>query len=164
MRTVGHVVALVPDEVAAESVTADLSHHGIRAEILPPEPGVYPVEDQSFRDHLRGAGQGLLIGAVLGAIFGLFIVLMVPAARDLGLVAKVLLIGGIAIQGTMPAMMWRMGRADHYDDDPAEVRVPESPERLVVVDDEPHEPLAHRVIEHHSGVFLDADRPIEPAA
>ncbi|MFP4635975.1 MAG: hypothetical protein ACLFRD_08940 [Nitriliruptoraceae bacterium] len=72
-------------------------------------------------------------------------VLLVPAVRGWVPVFQLLLIAGIALQGTMPAITWRLGRSDRYDDDPASMLDLNPGDWLVVVRD-PHD----AVRAHHS--------------
>jgi hypothetical protein len=62
----------------------------------------------------------------------------------------------------MPAIMWRMGRSDGYDDDPASTRDLDPDDWLVVVRD-PHDAArAHHVVERHRLVFLADEEPLQP--
>lgn len=163
MRDIGRVVAVAPNEEVAESTREDLAFRGIRSQLHHAKSGSYPVEDETLRDDISATRRGMLVGLLVGALVGLAVVLLVPAVRDWDPVFQVLVVAGIALQGTMPAIMWRLGRSDRYDDDPAAVRALSPDDWLVVVRD-PHEAVrAHHVIERHTLVFLDDEEPVLPA-
>lgn len=63
----------------------------------------------------------------------------------------------------MPAVMWRMGRVEHFDDDPALRRRLDRLDQIVVTRGVHKEPRAHHVMERHGVVFLDGDRPVDAA-
>lgn len=164
MRDIGRVVALAPDEAEAELTRADLASRGIQAEMFHAGAGTYALEDETLREHVDAAERGILIGLLAGGLVGLGVVLLVPAMRAWDTVFQVLLIAGIALQGTMPVIMWRLGRSDRYNDDPASTRDLDPNDWLVVVRD-PHEAVrAHHVVERHRLVFLDNEEPLEPVA
>lgn len=164
MTTVGHVVALSPERDELDPIRSDLVRAGIHADVRPAQPGAYAREDTSLPEHLWGARRGLALGLVVGAAVGLVLVLVVPGLRELPLVGKVLLMGGIGLQGTIPAMMWLMGRVDHYDDDPAEDQLVTEGDPLLVVDDEHDEYRARHLLARHHAVFLAEDAPHAPVA
>lgn len=159
MPAIGHVVALPPDHDELEPIRDGLAAVGIRSEIREPDPGAYLVEDTSFREDIHGLRNGLLLGLALGALLGLVLVLVVPGLRDLPAVGRLLLVGGIALQGTMPAMMGTMGGTEHYDNDPEALRQVEPDDRLILVDAEHDEGRARRILEHHHATFLAEDHP-----
>jgi hypothetical protein len=164
VRDIGRVVALAPNATEAESTRADLAFRGIRAEVLHAGAGSYALEDETLREHVDATQRGILLGLLAGALVGLAVVLTVPAVRAWDPVLQFLLIAGLALQGTMPAIMWRLGRSDRYDDDPATVRDLDPDDWLVVVHD-PHDAVrAHHVLERHPLVFLDDEEPLLPAA
>jgi hypothetical protein len=164
MRDIGRVVALAPNAAEAESAREDLAVRGIRAEVLHAGVGSYPLEDESLREHVAATRRGILLGLLAGALVGLAVVLLVPAARAWDPVFQFLLVVGIALQGTMPAIMWRLGRSDRYDDDPALVREAGADDLLVLVHD-PHDAVrAHHILERHPLVFLDDGAPVGPGA
>lgn len=160
MHRVGHVVAVAPHRGEMDAPLAGLAIAGVHSEVVEPEPGVYELEDESFPRRVRGGRQGLPIGLLLGALVGLTVVVLVPAARGLPGAARLLLAGGIALQGTMPAVMWRIGRLDHYHDDPELTREVTADDRLVIVDDEHNEARARRVLERHHAAFLIDEHPV----
>ena len=164
MGDVGRVVAVVPDEEEAERTRADLSFHGIGAEVHRPDPGTYMVEDGSLRQHAEAARIGILVGFLLGGLVGLVVVLAVPAVREWPLVFRLLLIGGLALQGTMPAIMWRMGQVDRYDDDPEAAVDLAADDWLVIVRDPHDASRAHRIVENHQATFLTDEEPLELAS
>lgn len=159
MPALGHVIAVPPTPEELEPIRRELDHVGIRSEVRDPEPGPYLVEDTSWRDDVKASRHGLLLGFALGALVGLVLVLTVPFLRDLPLVGQVLLIGGIGLQGSLPVMMWAMGRVESYDEDAETMQEVGSDDQLVVVDSDPDEGRARRVLEHHHAVFLDEDHP-----
>lgn len=164
MRDIGRVVALAPDEAEAELTRADLAFRGIQAEVLHAGAGTYVLEDETLREHVDATERGLLIGLLAGGLVGLGVVLLVPAVRAWDTVFQLLLIVGIALQGTMPAIMWRLGRADRFDDDPASTRALDPDDWLVVVRD-PHEAVrARHIVERHRLVLLDDDAPLRTTA
>lgn len=164
MRDIGRVVALAPNGTEAESARADLAFRGIRAELLHAGAGSYALEDETLREHVDATQRGILVGLLAGALVGLVAVLLVPAVRAWDPVFQLLLVAGIALQGTMPAIMWRLGCSDRYDDDPVTVRDLVPDDWLVVVRD-PHDALrAHHVLDRHPLVFLDDEEPLLPAA
>jgi hypothetical protein len=162
MRDIGRVVALAPNGPEAEATRAELAVRGIRAEVHHARAGSYVVADETLREHFAATRRGILLGLFAGILVGLAVVLLVPDVRAWDPVFQLLLVAGIALQGTMPAIMWRLGRSDHYDDDPALVRDLDLDDWLVVVHD-PHEALrAHHVLEQHPLVFLDDEEPLLP--
>lgn len=164
MRDIGRVVALAPNGTEVESARADLAFRGIRAEVLHAGAGSYALEDETLREHVNATQRGILVGLLAGALVGLVVILLVPAVRAWDPVFQLLMVGGIALQGTMPAIMWRLGRSDRYNDDPATVRDLVPDDWLVVVRD-PHDAVrAHHVLEQHPLVFLDDEEPLLPAA
>jgi hypothetical protein len=164
MRDIGRVVALAPNGSEAEATRADLAFRGIRAEVLHAGAGSYALEDETLRERVYATQRGILVGLLGGAMVGLAVILLVPAVRAWDPVFQLLLVAGLALQGTMPAIMWRLGRSDRYDDDPATVRELDPDDWLVVVHD-PHDAVrAHHVLEQHPLVFLDDEDPLLPAA
>lgn len=162
MRDVGRVVALAPSEAEAESTRADLAFRGIRAEVVHAGAGTYVLDDGTLREHVNATERGLLIGLLTGGLVGLSVVLLVPAVRDWDPVFQLLLIAGIALQGTMPAIMWRLGRSERYDDDPTSTRDLDPDDWLVVVRN-PHDAApARQVIERHHLAVLDDEEPLQP--
>lgn len=159
MPATGHVIALPRTHDELAEIRGDLAAHGIRSTIRDADPGTYLVEDTALHEDIHGLRNGLLLGLVLGALLGLVLVLVVPGLRDLPTIGRVLLVGGIALQGTMPTMMWTLGRSEHYDDDPEMLRQVEPGEELILVDSAPDEGRARHVLEHHHAVFLDEDHP-----
>lgn len=164
MRDIGRVVALAPDEAEAERTRAHLAFRGIQAEVRHAGDGTYELEDETFREHLYASRRGILVGVLVGGLVGLAVVLLVPAVREWDATFRLLLIAGLALQGTMPAIMWRMGRSDPYDDDPASTRALGTDDWLVVVHDDHDASRAHHIIERHRLVFLDDDVPLPPVA
>ncbi|TVR29322.1 MAG: hypothetical protein EA388_15665 [Nitriliruptor sp.] len=163
MRDIGRVVALAPNRTEAESTRADLAFRSIRAEVLHAGAGSYVLEDETLREDVDATQRGILLGLLAGALVGLAVVLLVPAVRGWDPVFQLLLVAGFALQGTMPAIMWRLGRGDRYDDDPVTVRDLDPDDWLVVVHD-PHDAVrAHHVVERHSLVFLEDEEPLLPA-
>jgi hypothetical protein len=164
MRDIGRVVALAPSEAEAELTRADLAFRGIRAEVLHAGAGTYVLEDETLREHVDASERGILIGLLAGGLVGLAVVLLVPAVRTWDPVFQLLLIAGIALQGTMPAIMWRLGRSDRYDDDPVSTRDLDPDDWLVVVRN-PHDAVrAHHVVQRHRLMFLDDEEPLQPIA
>ncbi|GEM_PF-6698933 len=164
MGDTGRVVALAPDEAEAERTRAELAVRGIHAEVLHAGAGTYRLEDDTLREHVVASERGALIGLFAGGLIGVAVVLLVPAVREWDVVFQLLLIAGIALQGTMPAIMWRMGRSDRYDDDPASTRDLDPDDWIVVVHD-PHDALpARHVMEGRQLVFLDDEAPLQPIA
>jgi len=162
MGDAGRVVALAPDEAEAERTREELAFRGIRAEVLHAGAGTYELEDDTLREHVVASERGALVGFLAGGLVGVAVVLLVPAVREWDAVFQLLLIAGIALQGTMPAIMWRMGRSDRYDDDPALTRDLDPDDWLVVVHD-PHEALrARHVMESQQLVFLHDEEPLHP--
>jgi hypothetical protein len=159
MHEAGRVVAVVPAGDTGAAIIADLAFVGIRAELVEPLPGDYQVEDESLREHVAGVEQGLFLGLGLGALVGLVVVLAVGATRDLSWVTQLLLVAGIALQGTIPAAMWRMGRTDRYDDDPDTTRHLGAQDRLVILHAPHDEGRARHVLERHDVVFLTDEQP-----
>lgn len=160
MHRVGHIVALAPPRDEMDAVQAALAVAGVHAEVIEPQPGVYGLADESFHEHVRAGRQGLRIGALLGALLGLAIITLVPVVRDLPAIARLLLLAGIALQGSVPGMMWRMGRVDHYDDYPDRAQQVTAADRLVIIDDEHDEPRARHVLERHHVTMLRDDVPV----
>ncbi|MFP4635741.1 MAG: hypothetical protein ACLFRD_07770 [Nitriliruptoraceae bacterium] len=164
MRDIGRVVALAPDEAQAEQTRADLAFRDIQAEVFHAGAGTYVVEDDTLREHVHATERGVLMGLLVGGLFGLGVVLLVPAVRAWDTVFQILLIAGIALQGTMPAIMWRLGRTDRYDDDPASTRELDPDDWLVVVRD-PHDAArARHIVDRHGLVLLDDEEPVRTAA
>ena len=163
MGDVGRVVALAPDEAEAERTRAELAFRGIHAEVLHADAETYQLEDGTLREHVVASERGDLIGLLAGGLLGVAVVLAVPAVRAWWPVFQLLLIAGIALQGTMPAIMWRMGRSDRYDDDPASTRDLDPDDWLVVVHDPHNAARAHHLLERQRLVFLDED-PRQPIA
>jgi hypothetical protein len=164
MRDIGRVVALAPNHEEAELTRADLAVRGIEAEVLVADAGTYVLEDETLREHVDATRRGIMIGLLTGALVGLAVVLLVPAVRAWDAVFQLLLVAGIALQGTMPVIMWRLGRSDRYDDDPA-ATLDLNPNDWVVVVRNPHDAaLAHHVIERHRLVVLDDEAPLRPSA
>jgi hypothetical protein len=164
MPATGHVIALprIHDEV--QPIRGGLASVGIRSQVRDAEPGRYLVENTTLREEVHSLRNGLLLGLLLGVLVGLVLVLAVPGLHDLPRIGRIVLIGGIALQGTMPTMMWALGRVEHYDDDPELLRQVEPGEQLVVVDSEPDEGRARHLLEHHHVIFLDEDHPHASAA
>lgn len=160
----GEIVALVPDAAEAEATRTDLSVHGIHAEVVAPQPGTYEDQDESFHEEVHGGGRGLVRGAVIGGVVGLVVALAVPVIRDLGPIAIVLMTLGFAYGGTLPGIVWGVGRADHYDDDPAVTRDLEAEDHLVIVHEVHDRERAHAIMERHDVTFLTDDHPLHPAA
>lgn len=164
MPAKGHVIALPPSRDELGPIHDGLAARGIRSGVRAAQPGAYVVEDTSLHEDVRGLRDGLMLGLVLGALLGLVLVLAVPGLRDLPRVGQIIFIGGLALQGTMPTMMWTLGRVEHYDDDPVTLRQVESGDRLVTVDVEHAEGRARRVLKRHGATFLDEDHPHVTAA
>lgn len=164
MPAIGHVIALPPDHDELDPIRDGLASVGIRSDVREPGPGTYLIEDTSLREDIHGLRNGLLLGLALGALLGLVLVLTVPGLRDLPAIGELFLVGGIALQGTIPAMMGTMGRAEHYDNDPVALRQVEPGDRLILVDAEHDEGRARRILEHHHATFLAEDQPHVPAA
>lgn len=162
MRDVGRVVALAPDAAEAEQTRADLAVRGIPAEVQHAEAGTYVLEDETLREDLDETGRGIVLGLLAGVLVGLAVVLLVPAVRGWDTAYQLLLVAGIALQGTMPAIMWRLGRGEHLDDDPAVTR-DVAPDDWLVVVRSPHDALrARHVAERHRLVILDDEEPLQP--
>jgi hypothetical protein len=147
----GRVVALVHDHEEAVAAREDLARGGIAADVVHPEPGTYVIQDESFGQHVRAARRGGVIGLALGALVGLVLALAVPAVRELGWTVQLVLVYGVALQATMPAVMWGMGRVAHYDDDPLESFEVQPSDDVVLVHAARFEPRSRRVIERHAG-------------
>jgi hypothetical protein len=164
MRDIGRVVALAPNEAEAELTRAKLAFRGIQAEVVHAGAGSYVLEDETLREHVDATVRGILVGLLAGGLVGLAVVIFVPAVREWDPLYQLLLIAGIALQGTMPVIMWRLGGSDRYDDDPASTRDLDPNDWLVVVRD-PHDAFrAHHVVERHPLVFLDDEEPLQPLA
>ena len=159
MRTVGHVVAVAPTRDEVEPIRDDLRAIGVEPLIRAARPGSYPVEDTSMHEHVTSARRGMLLGMLVGAALGAVLVFAIPELRDLGAAVKLLIVAGIALQGSMPAVMWRMGRAEHYDDDPAVTRDVAAGDQLVIVEAEHEEARVRRILERHHATFVTEDRP-----
>lgn len=159
MRDIGRVVAVTPNRNDAEETVADLRFHGVHADVRSAGAGSYGVEDETFREQVRAAAAGLVLGMFAGAGLALLVVFTVPAVGDWGALYKVVLVAGLGLLGTVPAMMWRMGRRDRGDDDPATIREVTAADWLVVVH-EPHDaPLARHVVARHDLLLLDDEEP-----
>lgn len=159
MHVVGHVVAIAPDPDDVEGLVSELSGADILVQVVEPPDGTYELEDESLHEHLVAAERGLFAGIGLGAVVGLVVVVIVNTFTDLSLAAELLLVGGIALQGAIPAIMWLMGRADRMDGDRMETRVLGSGDRLVVVDALHEERRARSILERHGAVFLTHEHP-----
>ena len=159
MHRVGHVVAIAPDPNHVDELVAELAQADLLVAVEEPRPGEYELEDESLHEHLQAAERGVFVGIGVGAVVGLAVVLAVGAFADLSATARWLLIGGIALQGVVPAIMWRMGQADHMDNDPAETRVLGPQDRLIVVDALHDERRARAILERHGAVFLTHEPP-----
>ncbi len=164
MHRVGHVVAIAPDPLHVDEVVSELASADLLVTVEEPRPGAYELEDESLHEHVRAAERGVIVGIGVGALVGLVVVLVVGAVADLSPTARWLLVGGIAFQGVIPAIMWRMGQADHMDNDPAEMRVLGPQDRLIVVDALHDERRARAILERHGAVFLTHEPPREAAS
>lgn len=80
MGRMGRVVGLAPHEDEAEAIRTELSRWGIPAEVHEAEPGICPLVDERFREHVAAGADGLLRGASLGALIGLIVALVVPGS------------------------------------------------------------------------------------
>ncbi len=164
MDEAGRVVAVVHDHGDAVAMQEELTRAGIVAEVVHPRPGRYLLEDESFREHLRAGLGGLAVGMALGALVGLALALGIPALRDLGPTAQLVLVYGVALQVTMPIVMWRIGRVDHDDDDAVQTCEVQAGDELVVAHDAHREQRSRRIISGRAGEFLQDVAPVRPAA
>lgn len=154
MRDITRVVALAHDGTQIERAREDLSLRGIRAHLRHPADGTYVLADETLRADVDAGERGILLGLLIGAAVGLAVVLAVPAVRAWDLTWQLLLIAGVAVQGTIPAIMWRVGRSDR-DDPPVVTRHLDSSDWVLVVDDPEDTARAHRVVREHGLAVLD---------
>lgn len=164
MQPAGHIVAHVPDAERTETAVADLAVHGVHAEVVHAEPGTYRVQDESLHEHIQSGERGLATGLGIGAVVGLVIVLVVGSLTDLGWLPRLILVAGIAVQGTVPAIMWRMGRIEHFDDDPERTLTLSAEDQLLVVDVPSEARRARQVLDDHEAVHLTDRHPEEVSA
>ncbi|HSK25085.1 MAG TPA: hypothetical protein VK906_18005 [Egicoccus sp.] len=159
MRDIGRVVALAPDRDVADETRADLAVHGIPAEVVHAREGSYDLEDETLREHVLAGATGILIGLLAGLALGLVVVFSLPDVRAWDTTVRLLVVAGMGLLGTMPAMMWQMGRRDHDDDDPATTREVTATDWLVIVHEAHDAPRARRVAQRHGLVLLDDEEP-----
>lgn len=159
MRDIGRVVALAPDRTSADETRSDLAIHGIPAEVIHARDGSYDLEDEALREQILAGASGILIGLLAGLALGLVVVFALPGVRAWDTTVRVLVVAGLGLLGTMPAMMWQMGRRDHGDDDPATTRELSATDWLVVVHEAHEAPRARRVAQRHGLILLDDEEP-----
>jgi hypothetical protein len=164
MREPGHVVALLPSAAALGPVHDALACCGVHGDVRAPTPGRYLLEDETLHEELGAGRRGLVVGFAVAAIVGIVVVTAVPTVRDLSPLVRLVLVLGIALQGTLPAILWRMGRVTRLDDDPVAFRDLDADDRLVIVEALHEEPRVRHALERHGAVFLAADEPLARVA
>jgi hypothetical protein len=164
MREPGRVVAVLPGVEDLGPVRDALTCCGVHAEVRTPTPGRYLLEDETLHEEVGAGRRGLVVGFLVAAVVGVVVVTAIPAVRELSPLVRLLLVVGIGLQGTLPAILWRMGRVTRLDDDPVAFRELDADDHLVVVEAIHEEPRVRHALERHGAVFLAADEPLARAA
>jgi hypothetical protein len=164
MREPGHVVAVLPSAAALGPVHDALACCGVHRDVRAPTPGRYLLEDETFHEEVGAGRCGLVVGFLVAVVVGVDVVTAVPMIREFSPLVRLLLVAGIALQGTLPAILWRMGRVTRLDDDPVAFRELDADDRLVIVEALHEEPRVRHALERHGAVFLAADEPLARAA